>query len=272
MPLFDKDTALCCEQTDHAVHQNVQCPAHVHARMEIIAVDEGTLHVTVSGQEYAVEQGSGIFVAPFEAHSFCSRTPNHCRILEFSTGSVPAFFERLRSGTPESRIFPVPPECFALMDKFLPHDRRRPDILHAQAVLLPLCCSLCDHIRFAPAAPRYEDSFLAALDHIDRFCTQPELTLESTAAAVGLHPVTLSKKFARSAQVGFHTYLRHRRTVHAARLLEDPACTVTDAAFLSGFGSLRSFNRAFIQLTGLTPSQFRSLPEPEKSRRLTLFI
>ncbi len=266
-----KSSPICEQQLTHAIHENVQCPDHVHFHMEIAVVTQGTLHMAVAGQKYAVSQGFGIFAAPFEVHAFHSRTPNRCRILEFPAATVPAFFEHLQQTLPQERLFPVSDECFTLLDKMLSPAAARPDTLHAQAVLLPLCCAICDHCRFAPARLRYEDVFLAAMEYINANYTQ-DLSLECVAAAVGVHPVTLSKKFTDTAQVGFHAYLTYLRIVHAARLLDDPTCTATEAAYRSGFGSLRSFNRCFLRQTGLTPGQYRRLPGQEKSSRLSLYI
>lgn len=51
--------------------------------------------------------------------------------------------------------------------------------------------------------------------------------------------------------------LNERRVADAKRLLSDPAIPVQVIAFEVGFNSLASFNRAFKEITGQTPSGFR---------------
>lgn len=259
------------ELTAYNIHWNVECPAHVHYCMEIILVTQGTLQVTINEQEYAVSQGEGVFVLPFEVHSFHSCQPNCCRIVEFVINSVPVFLDRVRKTQPVDRLFPVPQECLVLLDRNLPLGSSQQDDMHIQAAVVPLCGVICDHCAFRDSSVYLEDVFLAALDYLNR-CFAQDITLESVADAVGVHPVTLSRLFARNARVGFNTYLNHLRTVNAAHLLEDPLVTSTDAAYRSGFGSLRSFNRVFAKFTGLTPSAFRCLSQREKNERLTLNV
>ena len=258
-------------QTQLAVRDSVRCPVHVHFNMEIVAVGSGVLHMTVNGREYALERGQGVFVPPFVLHDFHSRSANRCHVLEFPARLVPELFERLRQGTPEELAFPVPEDCIVRLERMLPQGCCRPDRLHTQAAVLPLCCEILDRCRFSGAPLDYGDAFLAAVDHMNRNFAK-DLTLESVAAAVGVHPVTLSKKFVRSARVNFHTYLNHLRVVKAARLLSESDCTATEAAYLVGFGSIRSFNRVFAERTGVTPSQYRRLQTQEQQTRLSLHV
>ena len=266
----DEPEELLYGQVCIAVHDGVECPAHVHFNMEIVVVSAGILHMSVNGRDYALVRGTGVFVPPFALHDFRSGGVNRCHVLEFPTTLAPELAARLRQGVPEDLGFPVPEDCLARLERQLPQGRFCPDRLHAQAAVLPLCCEIVDHCRFDGPPLDHDDVFLAAVDHMNRNFSQP-LTLERVAQAVGVHPVTLSKKFAASARVGFHTYLNHLRVVQAACLLEEPDCTATEAAYLSGFGSIRSFNRIFFERTGVTPTQFRLLPEQERQTRLSLY-
>ena len=48
--------------------------------------------------------------------------------------------------------------------------------------------------------------------------------------------------------------LRYR---HAAQLISNGKLDLTEIAFMSGFGNYRTFNRAFNQAYGLTPSEYK---------------
>ena len=84
-----------------------------------------------------------------------------------------------------------------------------------------------------------------------------ELTLETVARAVGVHPVTLSKSFSKLAGVGFHDYLQYSRCSYAANLIRTSELNLSEIAYESGFGSIRSFNRAFRTVFRVTPTQYR---------------
>jgi AraC-like DNA-binding protein len=86
---------------------------------------------------------------------------------------------------------------------------------------------------------------------------EKRLTIPQIAAEVDLHPdyaATLFKKTFGTTIVNFVT--RHR-IAHAQRLLLSTDDQIISIAGESGFDSLSRFNRAFKQITGLTPRDYR---------------
>lgn len=84
-----------------------------------------------------------------------------------------------------------------------------------------------------------------------------KLTIPELAAEVDLHPdyaATLFKKTFGTTIVNFIT--RHR-VAHAQRLLLSTDDQIIHIASQSGFDSLSRFNRAFKQMTGVTPRDYR---------------
>lgn len=88
-------------------------------------------------------------------------------------------------------------------------------------------------------------------------CYEQRLTIPQIAEEVDLHPdyaATLFKKTYGTTIVNFIT--RHR-VAHAQRLLLSTEAPIINVAGDSGFDSLSRFNRAFKQLTGSTPREYR---------------
>jgi AraC family transcriptional regulator len=87
------------------------------------------------------------------------------------------------------------------------------------------------------------------------------LTLDDLADMAGLSPFHFARVF-RSVTgippVEFQTSLRF---VRAKELLLTSAASVTDICFEVGYGSLGTFSRRFKQMVGITPAEFRALPE-----------
>ncbi len=52
-------------------------------------------------------------------------------------------------------------------------------------------------------------------------------------------------------------YLKRCQLVHAKRLLASSRLSTTRIGYLSGFGTRRTFYRAFRRETGMSPDQFR---------------
>ena len=112
---------------------------------------------------------------------------------------------------------------------------------------------------------RYDDVFLEALTIANQSFTSP-ITLESVARQIGINPTTLGRKFSQNAKVNFSTYVNTLRCNHAATLIKETNESLTDIAYESGFGSIRSFNRSFLECFECTPSQYKKNPVGTSNR------
>jgi len=236
-------------------HVNVECAVHIHAMLEIVLVRDGVLQMTVSGKEYSVQKGEGIFVSPFEPHAFHSKQPNVCQVLVFSREMVRYFFELVQGKVPSRHSFSISAEAFSLCERLLPENQV--EYIGAQAALAPICYDVIHGCIFEERDLMPNGILEKILEYIDAHFRE-ELTLETVAHAVGVHPVTLSKSLSKLAGIGFHDYLQYSRCSYAAHLICTSELNLSEIAYESGFGSIRSFNRAFRTVFRVTPTQYRS--------------
>ena len=239
-------------------HIDVECVVHIHATMEIVIVNEGTLTMTVGGSEYDIPRGCGLFIPPFSPHTFHSKEPNLCHVFMFSDVLVPYFFDFVKNNTPTVHLFKVSEESRELSDRLLPNYQNTADYITAEAVLAPLCHDVYSGCLFEPRKGIFGDTFSKVIDYVEAHYTE-DIDLESTARATGTHPVTVSKIFSKNTGVGFHYYLQYQRCSHAAYLLKNKNTSISEVAYESGFGSIRSFNRAFASIYGVTPTEYRKV-------------
>jgi AraC-like DNA-binding protein len=88
--------------------------------------------------------------------------------------------------------------------------------------------------------------------------------LDAVSQQAGLSPFHFLRLFARVLGVTPHQYLVRCRLRHAARLLADPARSVTDVAFDVGFQDLSNFVRTFRRAAGVSPRTFRKCANGER--------
>ncbi len=89
-----------------------------------------------------------------------------------------------------------------------------------------------------------------------------DVTFEEVAAAVGLAPRSLARRFADEAGLSWRAVLRRMRVLYAIEELARDDRPVTAIAFDSGYTSLSAFNAAFRELTGRTPTDYRASFRP----------
>jgi AraC-like DNA-binding protein len=87
----------------------------------------------------------------------------------------------------------------------------------------------------------------------------PDITLASLAKSLGTNTTYMSRALNEGLGVTFSAFINGRRVEVVKRQLADPSVTadILAIAFAAGFNSKASFNRAFAEITGTTPSAFR---------------
>lgn len=98
--------------------------------------------------------------------------------------------------------------------------------------------------------------FDSAVEYIENSLSDPDLSVEACAAAVGCSVSALSKVFRRQLNTSVAKYIRDARLDQALRLIRQGA-TVKAACDTCGFGSTETFHRAFKAKFGITPGQLR---------------
>ena len=98
-----------------------------------------------------------------------------------------------------------------------------------------------------------------SVDQYLRLCFSSEETprVSELAALLDMTRERLSRDFAIAYGVALSAYLKHRQIRHAQRLLEVSELTTTRIGYLCGYGTRRTFYRAFRRDTGLSPDQYR---------------
>jgi AraC-like DNA-binding protein len=89
-----------------------------------------------------------------------------------------------------------------------------------------------------------------------------EVRFEDVAAAVGLAPRSLARRFEDETGMTWRAVLRRMRILRAVEELAAGDAPITTVAFSVGYGSLSAFNAAFRELTTRTPTEYRASFRP----------
>lgn len=240
-------------------HINVDSPYHVNFEMEFIIVTKGTVVMQIQGEEYRINAGQACFCMPFEPHSFATDKYSECHVLLFPSDLIKNFFDFLVRNKPDTKCFDISEEAVGIIDRILPKDNNNADLVDALACVAPICSEIRRKCTFVENEVRYDDIFIHTLSVVNESYTSP-ITLASVAKRLGVNLATLSRNFSENAKVNFNTYVNSLRCYHAATQIVETDNTFTDIAYLSGFGSIRNFNRVFYKHMGCTPTEYKKHP------------
>lgn len=91
----------------------------------------------------------------------------------------------------------------------------------------------------------------------ERLFVDPDINLSRIARRVHLPARDVSKAINRATGQNVSQFVNDLRIEEACRLLGDTGHQITEVVFLSGFNTKSNFNREFLRLKGMPPSQWR---------------
>lgn len=245
-------------------------PPHLHGQLELLYFTDGSLEVTVNQSVYLLSKGDFIAIFPGSVHSYRMPDPACCGVLFaiVSPRLTGEFSGTLRKYHPENPVLrraelhrDVGYAMKGMRQEPLP-DRKAPDYAARLAVFsaylqLILARTVPQFTLLRNTDSNYFDLTYRVVDYVSQNYNLP-LSLDSIAKELGVSKYHLSRVFSNKLNTSFTGYLGSIRVGRAQSLLRSTDDSVTKIAFDCGFESQRTFNRIFHDLTGVSPSKFRS--------------
>ena len=236
-------------------------PTHIHDVVEIICPATGTLDLTIAGQKYHIKAGDIAVIFPFLPHSYVDMSDISGIALIFLPDTIQEFCRTFRTRMPEDPIVPLSAQDQQLiyLNDMLRRLCQSRENQHLMLGYLHLFLSyLLPYLQLDMLAlTSHKNLCQQILHHIAEHYTEP-LSLESTARVLGISRSYLSHFFSQQLKLNFRQYINMLRVNQALILLRDSSNSISQVAYLCGYGNERTFHRAFCSLFGKSPSQYRA--------------
>lgn len=85
-----------------------------------------------------------------------------------------------------------------------------------------------------------------------------DISLDTLAEEFNVSRYYISHIFSERIKINFRNYLALLRTEYAAGLIRTTDDSITNICSCAGFNSQRTFNRAFKQIYGITPREYKN--------------
>lgn len=252
-------------------------PLHWHKYIEIAMIlktGENTPKVEINQDTYELQEGDIVFFWPGELHRIIKDSDCRAIGIQFSAvylNEIPDFAPymnmfRYRHILRKEEEKEVCENMRNSMMKILDYHEEKS---HFEGVN-SLICTYEIFIKFAEYLDRTMQKQLSVqreaemtVRKIGKACTfiaencETEVSLETAAVYVGFSSSYFSRVFKKVTGYHFVEYLTLQRVRRAQMLLSNPELTITDVCYMAGFKSSSSFNRAFLQYQGCSPSECR---------------
>ena len=227
-------------------------PTHLHNSFELITVTEGEMDVTVDQKSYLLQAGEACLIFPNQIHALQTRSHSRHFLCIFSQKYVQAYSKSVLQKIPTDNLFRPDPHD---LDKLMNGDAET-DLFSAKGILYSLC-SAFHRERDYTERKSDENDLLFRIFHFVEEGFHLDCTLKALAEQTAYHYVYLSKYFKQCTGISFTEYVNRYRVNEACYLLKNAEQSILQTALDCGFESLRSFNRNFKTVIGMTPSEYR---------------
>ncbi len=234
-------------------------PEHLHSHAELLYLFEGSAVLTVDGREQQLATGDLCVCFPSVVHSYVGGQDARALMMIFPpdvSAEFPALLTQSYPSDPILRKDQLPEDVFLCMQQLWNECRaaNNPGVLRGYIqVVLSRTLPLLALIRQSPAI---SDIVYDILKYLSLHYREP-VTLDDLARALGVSKSSLSHTFSQRIGVHFRTYLNTLRADQARLLLRSSSQSILNIALECGFESQRSFNRVFMDIYSVSPSQYR---------------
>jgi AraC family transcriptional regulator len=233
---------------------------------EFLAVVRGSIRPFYPNQAATPFATRRLWILPPEsAHAWRTPSASPCQVYVFHFAAI---LPLLESSLPPGRAWSIPLNdadartLSSIYHELAPHYQapRFSSSVHFEAAMLRLCTLFLRHDQDASQLAAFDvgaETILRAVQwHRDHLGAG--VGVNDVAAALHVSPGHLRRLFVRIRQAPPKTVFTRTMIGEACRLLAQPALSLKEIGFRCGFSGFSEFYRAFKNVTGQSPSAWRS--------------
>ncbi len=230
---------------------------HLHKELEIVYVEKGKMTAFADENICTVEEGNLYISFPNQIHYYSHGEDCLFRVLIVTPDLFHGINDILYGNLPENNCVVLDPD-----DPAKEYLHRICEVTGECAIteyvgwFNLLMTRILPKLRLSPTIMSDHSTLHSILEFCATHYTE-ELSLEYVAGALHLSRCYISHLFSEKLSLGFNDYVNMLRVRQACYLLLDTDKKIADISEDVGFGSIRSFNRAFQRNIGTTPAEYR---------------
>lgn len=255
------------------IAEDNEFPPHWHEVVEVVYVLDGELEIGVNNQNFLLKTHDIFLINSGDIHYFLPNNHHVQRIiLHFEMPILEAFASEVKNKRFNKVLFVEndsiennPHEVLQKQLFEILKENENKNIGYKIAMKARLYDILVILLRFVSTENYHINNKNSHLKHLERLERVFEYVEENYGNDISLEEISQVAKFStyhftrffkEALQMTFSQYLSSYRIDKAVYYLIKKNISITDVAFLTGFGSVRTFNRAFKQIKGCSPSSF----------------
>ena len=260
--IYEKKTDDFYYRNDNKKHTPLQCRAHLHYNVEIVYMRRGQARVFIDSDTYELETGNLLFVFPNRIHRFEDEgKQNEYDLFIINPDLTPELSQKITTENPQNPVIKCAsknPRILTLLDILSHTDQFPQDYRETlmKGYLLSFFAEILDMMPLKNSKPDENQAMRSVVQYCSQNFTR-DLSLAILEEELHLSKYYISHLFGDKLGIRFNDYVNSLRISESCRLLRTTDMSITEISNASGFGTLRTFNRAFIKQMGISPSDYR---------------
>lgn len=243
------------------------CIERIHQFPEVVYISAGSVEITVDGVTETANAGDLAVITPFRAHSF--HTPKYCKIWigvissDFASDFISG--ENLHVSGAQAVFTPSPSLKSYVTDHFPNEYQNQHPLgeytLQYRSIKALVYAVFEEYTRTVPQIAtklKNQRALVSVLLYMSQHFKETSC-LSAVASKLGYTPTYLSHCISVIPNMNFRKLLNSLRIDHAKNLLIFNNFKILDTALECGYSSERTFYRAFYDIVGMTPAEYRKL-------------
>jgi len=227
---------------------------HIHKEIEIVYVKNGYAQCYADNKIYEIKTGDMFISFPNQIHYYLNSELGEYAVFIFSADILHNLKNTFFENIPKSNILhtdnPSRKIIFSIANE--KGDFKETIQVGLLNVLVP------KYLETASLEPKRHTKS-ENLQKILNYCSQhftDEISLSSVAEALHFSKYYISHLLNQKLNIGFSKYINTLRINKAMQLMQQGEENITFISENVGFGTIRSFNRAFMQIANTTPTAY----------------
>lgn len=260
IPLFEN--TLDYYQIIHE-HSSLQFPLHVHSNIELLHVNQGEIEMQIGSSIFFITEGDFVVIFPNIIHSYHTLSDDNntkLSIYNCSLSLLPLHELTLLNTTPFNPVCKSKQLGSDLA--WVEHRLTLVDPLvnsstFVSSLISIILCTCYPYLNLQKNTIELDNNLTENI--LSYICTHyyADLSLDFLSKRFGMSRFKLSRFFSNTIKTSFPDYVKRQRINAATFLLLNTKQNITDILFECGFSNQQSFNRAFKEFEGISPSEFR---------------
>lgn len=248
---------------DRAYSGRLACEAHMHYHLELVYMYGGDSVGYVDSERHEIPEDSLFLTFPNQLHAYESHMKERYLLIIVNPVLMPQLanvFDNMTLEDPVLRDVSGHPELHGILSSIRAESKREWDSFSSAKIRGLTEALFAELLRHMPLRDRIQGDS-GAFREVIHYCAQNfdrELSLSLLAEELHMSKYYISHLFGSRINMKFNEYVNSLRVSAASRYLSGTDKSITEISELVGFGTPRTFNRAFLKQFGKSPSEYRA--------------